>query len=278
MVWFRKPKYTILSPKKKDMPDGLWTKCESCSEIIYNKKLEESCGVCPKCDFHFRMGARERIKMLADEGSFYEYDKNMTSTDPLKFTDSKPYPERLSEAQKKTGLKEAVVTGEMTIEELPVAAGILDFSFMGGSMASVVGEKVCRIVENAMDKKLPLIMVCSSGGARMQEGVLSLMQMSKTSAALALFSEDSLPYISVLANPTTGGVSASFAFLGDIIIAEPRALIGFAGPRVIKQTIQQELPKGFQTAEFLLEHGMIDVIVRRPELKSMLAKLIRLLT
>jgi acetyl-CoA carboxylase carboxyl transferase subunit beta len=278
MVWFRKPKYTILAPKKKDMPDGLWTKCQSCGEIVYNKKLEENFKVCPKCDYHFQMNAWERVKMLADTDTFQEYDRDMKSIDPLKFNDSKSYAERLSEAQEKTGLAEAVITGEMIIEGAPVVIGILDFSFMGGSMASVVGEKVTRAIERARERRLPLIMVCSSGGARMQEGILSLMQMSKTSAALGLFAEDSLPYIAVLTNPTTGGVSASFASLGDIVIAEPKALIGFAGPRVIKQTIQQELPPGFQTAEFLLEHGMIDMIIRRPELKLTLAKLIRFLT
>ena len=278
MVWFRKPKYTIVAPKKKDMPDGLWTKCESCGGIVYNKKVEENFKVCPKCDYHFQMSAWERVKMLADTETFREYDSDMRSADPLKFSDSKPYTERLAEAQEKTGLTEAVLTGEMTVEELPVVVGILDFSFMGGSMASVVGEKITRAVERARERRFPIIMVCSSGGARMQEGILSLMQMSKTSAALGLFSEDSLPYIAVLTNPTTGGVSASFASLGDIIIAEPKALIGFAGPRVIKQTIQQELPKGFQTSEFLLEHGMIDMIVRRPELKLTLARLIRFVT
>lgn len=278
MVWFRKPKYTIVAPKKKDMPDGLWTKCESCGDIVYNKKVEENFKVCPKCDYHFQMSAWERVKMLADTETFQEYDSDMKSADPLKFSDSKPYTERLTEAQEKTGLTEAVLTGEMTVEGLPVVVGVLDFGFMGGSMASVVGEKVTRAVERARERRFPIIMVCSSGGARMQEGILSLMQMSKTSAALGLFSEDSLPYIAVLTNPTTGGVSASFASLGDIIIAEPKALIGFAGPRVIKQTIQQELPKGFQTAEFLLEHGMIDMIVRRPELKLTLARLIRFVT
>ena len=278
MVWFRKPKYTILAPKKKDIPDGLWTKCESCSEIVYNKQLEENFRVCPKCNYHFRVGALERIVMLADEGSFHEYDKDMMPTDPLKFTDSKRYSERLTRAREKTGLTEAAATGEITIEGLPAVIGVLDFGFMGGSMASVVGEKICRAVETARERKIPFITVSSSGGARMQEGLFSLMQMAKTSSALGLFSEDNLPYIAVLANPTTGGVSASFASLGDIIIAEPRALIGFAGPRVIKQTIRQELPSGFQRAEFLLEHGMIDMIVSRQELKSTLAKLIRFLT
>ena len=260
------------------MPDGLWTKCESCGEIVYNKKLEENCRVCTKCSFHFRMSAWERVKMLADTDTFQEYDIDIKPLDPLKFSDSKPYTERLAEAQKKTGLNEAVVTGQMTIEKMPAVLGVLDFGFMGGSMASVVGEKITRAIERAREKRLPLIIVCSSGGARMQEGILSLMQMSKTSAALGFFSEDSLPYISVVTNPTTGGVSASFASLGDIIISEPKALIGFAGPRVIKETIQQELPSGFQTAEFLLEHGMIDMITKRTELKSTLAGLISLLT
>lgn len=277
MVWFRKPKYTILSPKKKDMPDGLWMKCEACGEVIYNKQLKENFKVCPKCNYHFRMGAWERIDMLADDGSFSEYDKDIKSIDPLKFNDTKPYPQRILECQKKTGLTEAVITGEMGIDGIPAVMGVLDFGFIGASMGSVVGEKICRAVEKAVEKKLPLIIVSSSGGARMQEGIFSLMQMPKTSASLALLSDKGLPYISVLTNPTTGGVSASFAFLGDIIIAEPKALIGFAGPRVIKQTIQEELPEGFQTSEFLLEHGMLDMIIQRAELKSTLVRLIRFL-
>jgi acetyl-CoA carboxylase carboxyl transferase subunit beta len=278
MVWFRKPKYTIFSTKKKDMPDGLWTKCLSCSEIIYNKLLEENLKVCPKCGFHFQLNAAERINMLADENSFIEENKNIGSTDPLKFTDSKPYAKRLEKAREETGMEEACVSGAASFEGIRTALAVLDFRFMGGSMASAVGEKVCRTIEKATSERIPLVIVSASGGARMQEGILSLMQMTKTSAALGMQEKTGLPYISILTNPTTGGVSASFAFLGDIIISEPRALIGFAGPRVIKQTIHQELPRGFQTAEFLLEHGMIDMITPRQELRQTTCRILRLLT
>ena len=278
MVWFRKPKYTIFSSKKKDMPDGLWMKCESCLEIIYNKQLEENFRVCPKCGFHFQVNSSERLQMLADEGSFVETDANISSGDPLKFTDKKPYTERITKAREETGMAEACITGTADFDGVRAAVAVLDFRFMGGSMASVVGEKVCRAIEKSTDEKIPLVIVSASGGARMQEGMLSLMQMSKTSAALGRQHKAGLPYISILTNPTTGGVSASFAFLGDIIIAEPGALIGFAGPRVIKQTIHQELPRGFQTSEFLLEHGMIDMIVPRQELRAKTCRLLRLLT
>ncbi len=278
MAWFRKSKYTIFSSKKKDIPDGLWTKCESCSEIIYNKQLDENLKVCPKCGFHFRINSLERICMLADPDSFAEENAEIYSTDPLDFTDQEPYRERIEKARKQTGLAEACVTGKALMEGIPVALGVLDFRFMGGSMASVVGEKICRLIEKASAERISLLIVSASGGARMQEGVLSLMQMSKTSAALGMQEKTGCPYISIVTNPTTGGVSASFAFLGDVIIAEPGALIGFAGPRVIKQTIHQELPRGFQTAEFLLQHGMIDMIVRRPELKKTICRLLRLLT
>jgi len=278
MAWFRKPKFTVFSKKKKDIPGGLWTKCGGCGDIVYNRRLRENFKVCPKCNYHFRMTARERIDMLADSESFVEYDRELATADPLEFADSKPYSERIQEAQKSTGMSEAIITGEMKINGLPVVAGVLDFGFMGGSMGSVVGEKVTRAIEKAREKQFALVFVCSSGGARMQEGILSLMQMPKTSAALGVFGEEGLPYISVLSNPTSGGVSASFGFLGDVIIAEPKALICFAGPRVIKQTIQQELPRGFQTSEFLLEHGMIDMIVSRPQLTGTIAKMIRLLT
>ncbi len=278
MVWFRKPRYTIFSSKKKDMPDGLWTKCESCSEIIYNKQLNENCRVCPKCGHHFKINAAERIEMLVDPDSFEETNADLHSGDPLSFKDSKPYAERLIKAREDTGLAEACITGTGDLDGVRTSLAVLDFRFMGGSMASVVGEKVCRAIEKSTEEKIPLVIVSASGGARMQEGILSLMQMTKTSAALGMQAKTGCPYISILTNPTTGGVSASFAFLGDVIIAEPRALIGFAGPRVIKQTIHQELPRGFQTSEFLLDHGMIDLIVTRQELKTTVCRLLRLLT
>ncbi len=260
------------------MPDGLWTKCESCLEIIYNKQLEENFRVCPKCGFHFKINSSERVHMLVDEGSFVETDSNISSGDPLDFTDNKPYKERIEKARSETGLTEACITGAADFDGVRTALAVLDFRFMGGSMASVVGEKVCRTIERSTDEKIPLVIVSASGGARMQEGILSLLQMTKTSAALGRQHKAGLPYISILTNPTTGGVSASFAFLGDIIIAEPGALIGFAGPRVIKQTIHQELPRGFQTSEFLLEHGMIDLIAPRQELRAKTCRLLRLMT
>lgn len=255
-------------------PEGLWTKCKNCEEIIYNKELDENFKVCPKCGYYFRLSARERIALLLEPKSFREYDKNLLSTNPLSFRANQSYQEKIVEEQKKTALKEAVVTGEGLIGEHQVVCGVLDFEFLGGSMGSVVGEKVTRAIEKAIKKKLPLIIVSASGGARMQEGVLSLMQMGKTASALAKFSEKSLPFISILTDPTTGGVAASFAFLGDIILAEPKALIGFAGPRVIEQTIRQPLPEGFQQAEFLLKHGMIDLIVERKETKKILVRLL----
>ncbi len=277
MAWFRKPKYTIFA-QKKDIPDGLWTKCDACSEIIYNKQLEENLRVCPKCSHHFQIGAQERLRMLADEGSFAACNSDLQPSDPLVFSDKKPYRERIEETQKETGLTEACITGRALMGGMPVVLAALDFRFMGGSMGSVVGEKICRAIEMSTAEKLPIIIVSASGGARMQEGVFSLMQMLKTSAALGRYEEAGQPFISILTHPTTGGVSASFAFLGDVIIAEPRALIGFAGPRVIKQTIHQELPRGFQTAEFLLEHGMLDIIVHRRELRTTVCRLLRLLT
>ncbi len=278
MAWFRKPKYTIFSSKKKDMPDGLWTKCESCSEIIYNKQLEENLRVCPKCGFHFRVNSSERIELLADEGTFVEEHAGISSADPLEFKDQKPYTERIEKAREETGMGDACICGSAELGGVRTAVAALDFRFMGGSMASAVGEKICRTIEKSADEKIPLVIVSASGGARMQEGMLSLMQMSKTSAALGRQNKAGCPFISILTNPTTGGVSASFAFLGDIIIAEPGALIGFAGPRVIQQTIRQELPRGFQTAEFLLEHGMIDMITPRQELRDTTCRLLRLIS
>lgn len=256
---------------KKEIPDGLWTKCKKCEHIIYQKTLEENMMICPKCGYYFRLNARERIRQLVEPGSFKEYDAKLLPGDPLDFPD---YKKRISAYAG----AEAIVTGEARIGNRRTVIGVMNFEFMGGSMGSVVGEKIVRAVENAIKKKLPLIIVSSSGGARMQEGILSLMQMGKTSAALARLGEKKLPYISVLTDPTTGGVSASFAMLGDVIVAEPKALIGFAGPRVIEQTIRQQLPEGFQLSEFLLEHGMIDIIVERKDLKNTLVKLLDLLS
>jgi acetyl-CoA carboxylase carboxyl transferase subunit beta len=276
MSWFRKPKYATLKvPSERiDIPQGLWSRCEECKKLIYKKELERNLKVCPGCGYHFRLRAWERAALLLDKGNFQEYDANLKSQDPLDFRDSKKYKDRLKEAEKKTGLKEAVLTGEGDIEGHRVVMGILDFAFLGGSMASVVGEKISRATERAREKNLPLIITSSSGGARMQEGALSLMQMAKTSGALARFNENKSLYISILTDPTTGGVAASFAFLGDIIISEPRALIGFAGPRVIEQTIREKLPSGFQRAEFLLEHGLIDLITERKDLKGTLVKIL----
>lgn len=258
----------------KETPEGLWTKCKNCEEIIYNKELESNFKVCPKCDYYFRLFARERINLLLEPKSFREYEKNLLPADSLSFMANQSYQEKIAEDQKKTNLKEAVITGEGMIAEHRVVCAVLDFEFLGGSMGSVVGEKVTRAIEKATKKKLPLIIVSASGGARMQEGMFSLMQMGKTASALAKFSQKRLPFISILTDPTTGGVSASFAFLGDIILAEPKALIGFAGPRVIEQTIRQPLPEGFQQAEFLLKHGMIDLIVERKETKKILVRVL----
>jgi acetyl-CoA carboxylase carboxyl transferase subunit beta len=257
------------------MPDGLWIKCNNCTEIIYKKELEKKLFVCPKCDFHFRIGSEEYIKILIDQGSFSEINQNIQSADPLKFKDDKKYTDRYKAAVKKTGIKEAVVTGTGKIDGMPVAMAIMDFRFLGGSMGSVVGEKVSRIIDVAREKNYPLIILSASGGARMHEGVLSLMQMAKTSAKLALLSESKIPYISILTDPTTGGTTASYAMLGDVQIAEPGALIGFAGPRVIKQTIGQDLPPGFQRSEFLKDHGFVDTIIHRHELKTRLANIIK---
>jgi len=261
---------------KKSVPRGLWTKCEKCNELIYNKELEKNLRICPKCGYYFRLTAKQRIKLIFDRASFREDYAQLRAGDPLEFVAVQSYKDRIKQDQKKTGLTEAVISGEGKIGKHKVAAAVLDFDFMGGSMASVVGEKVTRIIEKAIKKKIPLVIISSSGGARMQEGVLSLMQMAKTSAALGLLGRERIPFISILTNPTTGGVSASFAMLGDIIIAEPKALIGFAGPRVIEQTIKQKLPEGFQTSEFLLEHGLIDMIVERKDLKNAVIRILGL--
>jgi acetyl-CoA carboxylase carboxyl transferase subunit beta len=276
MAWKRSVGDILKPKKRKGIPEGLWAKCPSCSRIIYNEQLIKNLKVCPKCDYHFRLSAKERLAYLLEENTFEEVDANLEPVDSLKFEDSQKYPDRIKEAQEKTGLREAIVTGEGRIGAYKVAVGFFDFPFLGGSMASVVGEKVCRLIEKAGEKELPLVIVSASGGARMQEGILSLMQMAKTSAACSVYSKRGLPYISILTDPTTGGVSASFAFLADIIIAEPGALIGFAGPRVIEQTVRQKLPDRFQKAEFLLEHGMLDMVVHRKNLKPTLLKLFKL--
>ncbi len=275
MAIFRKPKYTIVRLRKKEMPEGLWTTCQDCSQPIYNKTLEENLKVCPKCNYHFRLSAQERINMLIDEGAFKEHDKDILPADPLNFKGPKTYIKKIKQDQEATGLKEAAVTGEGLLDKKKIIMAITDSRFIMGSMGSVVGEKITRAVERAVDEKLPLIIVSGSGGgARMYEGIFSLMQMAKTSGALSYYHKTHLPYISVLTNPTMAGVMASFAGLGDIIIAEPRALIGFTGPRVIEQTIRQKLPEGFQRSEFLLEHGLIDMIVQRKNLKSTLSQLL----
>jgi len=278
MSWFKRKDKGLEPVTRRDVPDGLWIKCEGCGEILYRKELRRNLSVCAKCGYHFRMTSAEYIGLLADEGSWRETDRELAPADPLSFSEPSSYREKLREAQKKTGLREAAVTGLCEVGGAPVSMGLLDFRFMGGSMASVVGEKIARAARRAIEERRSLLVVSGSGGARMQEGVLSLMQMAKTSAAIACLGEEGLPFVSVLTNPTTGGVTASFASLGDVNIAEPGALIGFAGPRVIAQTINQELPAGFQRAEFLLEHGMIDLVVPRPELRTTLVRLLRFLS
>lgn len=276
MDWFKKKK-GISAAEKKTIPDGLWVKCEQCGEIIYRPELQKRMFVCHKCNYHFRITSKEFKEYYFDENSFVEFDQNIKPVDQLKFKDSKRYSDRLKEAQKKTGLSDAVISGEATISGKAVAAAIMDFSFIGGSMGSVVGEKISRTIDRACQKKIPLIIVSASGGARMMESALSLMQMAKTSAKLALLAEQKIPYLSILTDPTTGGTTASFAMLGDINISEPGALIGFAGQRVIKQTIGQDLPEGFQTAEFVRDHGFIDIIVPRPEMRDTLSRLLDML-
>jgi len=275
MAWFKKERPENIAPeapaKKVKIPEGLWVKCDNCKEIIYRKEVEKNLKVCPKCDYHFRISASERLPHLVDEGSFIEVEDGLSPRDFLGFKD---YKDKLKSSRKKTGLKDAVISGEAKIGNRPVSIVIMDFNFMGGSMGSVVGEKITRAVERAIEKKNPFVAVTSSGGARMQEGILSLMQMAKTSAAIAKLGEAGLPYIAVLTDPTFGGVTASFAMLGDIIVAEPKSRIGFAGPGVIEQTIKQQLPPGFQRAEFLIEHGMIDMIVPRREMRATLGKVL----
>jgi acetyl-CoA carboxylase carboxyl transferase subunit beta len=281
MTWFKKKEEEEKGEKEKreerQFSDHLWIKCNSCNEIIYRKVIERNFQVCPKCNYHFQIPARRRIECVVDPGTFIEYDEDLVSADPLEFKDSKRYSHRVKEFQEATGQKDAIICGEAEIEGQPAMIGIFEFNFMGGSMGSVVGEKITRLIERAIGKRIGVVIFCASGGARMQEGILSLMQMAKTSAALARLQEAKIPYISVLTDPTTGGVSASIGMLGDVIVAEPKAMIGFAGPRVIKDTIRAELPEGFQRAEFLLEHGMVDLIVERKDLRHTLASLLEML-
>lgn len=274
MSWFKRNQPGLTSHKKKEMPNGLWIKCESCGEVIYKKQLTENSYVCSKCDFHFKIRGDQYIQIILDKNSFQELDHSMEAIDFLNFRDTKKYTDRLKAAKSKTGLKEAIRIGYGTIEKIPVVFGVMDFSFIGGSMGSVVGEKVARAVDYAYDKKIPLLIVSATGGARMMESIISLMQMAKTSARLARFSDAGGLYISILTNPTTAGVVASYAMLGDIHIAEPGALIGFAGPRVIKQTIGQDLPEGFQRAQFQQEHGFVDLIVHRKTMRDTLLKIL----
>jgi len=273
MAWFKRQSGEIdAAGEKRVRTEGLWVKCDNCRQIIWKKDMEENLNVCPKCDKHFRIDARTRLSQLLDDNQYEIFDSNLTSTDPLKFVDLKPYSSRLKQAKKDTGLKDAIVNAYGKLGGRAVIVSSMEYSFIGGSMGAVVGEAITRAIERATDTKTPIIIVSASGGARMMEGVISLMQLAKISAALARLDAAKVPYVSVLTDPTTGGVTASFAMLGDLNIAEPGALIGFAGPRVIEQTIRQKLPPGFQRSEFLLEHGMLDAVVTRKELKPYIAR------
>ena len=277
MAWFKKARKPIAAVKEKSsrVPEGLWVKCPDCAQIIYNKDLTTNLNVCPKCAHHFRIGAAERLRTLFDAGVWIEHDKDLVSTDPLQFTDTKPYKDRLKATIESTGVKDAVIVGSGAIDGIDTVVAAMEYAFIGGSMGVVVGEKIARAIERAIASRSPVVIVCCSGGARMMEGALSLMQMAKVCGALAHLDRARLPYIAVLTDPTTGGVTASFAMLGDLNIAEPKALIGFAGPRVIEQTIRQTLPEGFQRSEFLLDKGMIDVVVDRREMKAVIVKALR---
>jgi acetyl-CoA carboxylase carboxyl transferase subunit beta len=280
MAWFKKEK-TPKQPaadRKLKMPEGLWVKCLACKEMVYKREVSLNANVCPKCDYHFRISARARLAMLLDDGEYEEFDADISPKDPLNFVDTKAYSKRILDYQKRTGMKDAVISCSGKIGGRPVVVAVMEYGFMGGSMGSVVGEKVTRCAERALSEGSPLIVVSCSGGARMQEGALSLMQMAKISAALGRLDEAGLPYIAILTDPTTGGVTASFAMLGDLNISEPRALIGFAGPRVIEQTIRQQLPEGFQRAEFLVEHGMLDMVVERTRMREVLIQCLEFLT
>src|SRR6476620_6325169 len=278
MAWFRKEKKPreAVEQKQVAIPEGLWVKCDDCKEIIYRKEVEQNFNVCTKCGYHFRLSARERFEMLFDAGAYKEFATNIRSSDPLEFRDTKRYRDRLKVYEQRVGRGDAVLCAEGKLEAMSVVVCAMEYAFMGGSMGSVVGEKITLAAERAVEKKEPLIIVSTSGGARMQEGILSLMQMAKISAALSRLAAAGLPYISILTDPTTGGVTASYAMLGDLNIAEPRALIGFAGPRVLEQTIRQTLPEGFQRAEFLVEHGMVDLITHRSEMKPALGRFLRI--
>jgi acetyl-CoA carboxylase, carboxyl transferase, beta subunit len=279
MAWFKRSKENILTDApKKDVPDGMWVKCDECGELMHKKQWETNKYICTKCDFHFRIGSEEYFKILFDEGTFKEYDKKMKSLDPLGFTDTKPYDKRLEDTMKKTNLYDAIRYGTGKINGVEVVLCPMDFAFIGGSMGSVVGEKIARAIDRCLKHRIPLIIISSSGGARMMEGAISLMQLAKTCSRLAKLAEEKIPYISVITNPTTGGASASYAMLGDINIAEPNALIGFAGPRVIKQATGKDLPKGFQRSEFVLEHGFIDLVVHRKDLKDKISQLLKLMS
>jgi acetyl-CoA carboxylase carboxyl transferase subunit beta len=277
MAWFKKTRKPIATPAKEKasrVPEGLWVKCPGCSQVIYNKDLAANLNVCPKCAHHFRINAAERLRMLFD-GDWTEFDQDLMSTDPLNFTDTKPYKSRLKASIASTGMKDAVIVATGAVEGVPTVIASMEYGFIGGSMGVVVGEKIARGIERAIAERMPVVIVCCSGGARMMEGALSLMQMAKICGALARLDRQKLPFISVLTDPTTGGVTASFAMLGDLNIAEPKALIGFAGPRVIEQTIRQKLPEGFQRSEFLLEKGMLDLVVDRREMKATIANALR---
>lgn len=279
MSWFTKEKTGVEKSdgKKVKVPEGMWIKCQGCSETVLSKDVEANLQVCPKCGYHYRISARKRLEALLDGGAWQEFDAEITSVDFLEFKDAKSYQDRIDAALSKGGSKDAVICVEGTIEEMAVQVSCFDFSFMGGSMGSVVGEKITRSIERGLQKNQPVIIISASGGARMQESILSLMQMAKTSAALAKLKQAGIPFISLLTDPTTGGVTASFAMLGDINIAEPKALIGFAGPRVIEQTIRQKLPEGFQRAEYLVDHGMVDAIIPRTEMRQKLASILKML-
>jgi acetyl-CoA carboxylase carboxyl transferase subunit beta len=276
MPWFKKQKFpkVRIADKKLKIPEGLWIKCNNCKEIVYKKEIERNCNICPKCNYHFRISARERLRLIYDNEQYEEFDSHLRPMDPLKFKDVMKYRDRLREHQMRTGLWDALISTRGTMGGHPIIICAFEFEFMGGSMASVVGEKLARAIERAVEQKVPFMTISSSGGARMQEGLISLMQMAKTSAATVKLEQAGLPFISLLTDPTMGGVSASFAMLGDIIMAEPKALIGFAGPRVIEQTMGQALPEGFQRAEFLLEHGLIDMIVSRKDLRRKLIEIL----
>ncbi|MFC1575038.1 acetyl-CoA carboxylase, carboxyltransferase subunit beta [Gemmatimonadota bacterium] len=275
MAWFRKPKQPLKSSDKRDLPSDVFEKCKGCGEIVYGERLAQNAHVCPECDYHFRISPDLYLDLLLDPGTFREREEALRSSDPLEFSDLKPYPARLAAAEEKLGTREGVVVGEGEVEGIPVCIAVMDFRFLGGSMGSVVGEKVARIIRRSLELKRPLIITSASGGARMQEGIYSLMQMAKTSALLARLHEKGIPFVSILTDPTTGGTVASYAMLGDVNLAEPKALLAFTGPRVIEETIKQKLPEGFQRSEFLLQHGMLDQVVDRRQLKSTVALLLR---